>query len=187
MNGENEPFCQWSSLSEPVEIDIILYIRNCEIESSHLLDRSNLVLRKRNDSFVSYITTGFQFSDFELNKVCEEICSEKTLECITSCDSTNSECYSTCLRAEIDCFNRKIFSLKHLTFEKYNWGPRLTSLLISKTDLPFYIKWRQILLHSPLIISFNQFQIGAIKTEHELSHFYTQWNHRLIPYLQSEQ
>ena len=32
------------------------------------------------------------------------------------------------------------------------------------TNIPFYIKWRKKLLHSPLIISFNQFTIWANKT-----------------------
>ena len=113
--------------SERVENDIILYSHHSVLTSYRLLrkwvislmDRPNSVLRQGNDSFFSYIRIGFQFSDFELKKVCEEICSEKTLECITSCDSTNSECYSTCLRAEITCFNRKIFSLKPLTSKKY--------------------------------------------------------------------
>ena len=39
------------------------------------------------------------------------------------------------------------------------------------------------MLHSPLIIYFNQFQTWAIKTEHELSHFYTQSSNRLIHYM----
>ena len=41
--------------------------------------------------------------DFDLNQVCEEICVEETLACITDCDSTDSECISSCLRAEATC------------------------------------------------------------------------------------
>lgn len=38
------------------------------------------------------------------------------------------------------------------TFTWFTVGPRLKSFIIWKTDLPSYIKWRQILLHSPFII-----------------------------------
>ena len=41
------------------------------------------------------------------------------------------------------------------TFTWFTVGPRLKSFIIWKTDLPSYIKWRQILLHSPFIIIIN--------------------------------
>ena len=71
----------------------------------------------------------------------------------------------------IPLFPTVILKLKWLGSEvqtlkyPYTWGPRVKSFLIWKTDLLFYIKWRKILLHSPLIISFNQFQKRAIKTK----------------------
>ena len=62
----------------------------------------------------------------------------------------------------------------------YSHWPRLRSFLICETNLPFYIKWRKILLHSPLINSFNQFKNWPRKLVIEMSHLHTQFNHRMI-------
>ena len=61
------------------------------------------------------------------------------------------------------CFKMKSFRIPQFFIKCYNCGPRLKSFLIFKTHLPFYIKWRQRLLHSPLINSFNQFKNGPTK------------------------
>ena len=68
------------------------------------------------------------FRDIELNEVCNELCVEKTLTCITKCDPTDSECISTCLRAEITCVDSKskaflkwIFMAKYLNFRMSLW------------------------------------------------------------------
>ena len=55
-------------------------------------------------------------------------------------------------------------------FSNYSHWPRLRSFLICETNLPFYIKWRKILLHSPLINSFNQFKNWPRKLVIEMSH-----------------
>ena len=45
--------------------------------------------------------------DIDLNAVCQEVCAEETLECITNCDPTDTECMSTCLRTEATCVDRE--------------------------------------------------------------------------------
>ena len=51
------------------------------------------------------------FSDYDLNTVCNDICIEETLKCITTCDSTDSECIYGCMRAEITCSESKFCNI----------------------------------------------------------------------------
>ena len=56
------------------------------------------------------------YSDYDLNTVCNDICIEKTLKCITTCDSTDSECIYGCMRAEITCLESKFCNINIISY-----------------------------------------------------------------------
>ena len=60
-------------------------------------------------------------------------------------------------KSNVRVTHSKFSLLSHM----YTWRPRRKFFLLLKNDLPFYIKWRQI-----VTCSTYQFQTWAIKTEH---------------------
>ena len=56
-------------------------------------------------------------SDYDLNTVCNGICTEENSKCITICDSTDSECINGCRRAEVSCLESKFCNTNIISYQ----------------------------------------------------------------------
>ena len=92
--------------------------------TARIIIQDHCWLRPNDDNF------NLVFSDYDLNTVCNDICIEETLKCITICDSTDSECIYRCMRAEITCLESKFCNTNIISYPRVYRKNRNSSRII---------------------------------------------------------